>query len=278
MSPYNTVRLFGLNAIDLPVGDTADYDDSYICKGIDGLGPPENDVSISRGKFQASAPRERQLVVRVGLNALWSGVGVTAATLRQSLYGLLTGGYTGNGVSVILMQDATEVARVDGARVSKFEINPFSKDPEVLITLDCLGAYWSAPADYHVPSLGTLSKTNPSFNNTGDAPTGLHMKITFTGTVDTWQIQTQGGLKKLAVRYAPDVSARFLSGDILEFDTTPGQRFIQVTRGVDLINLLGTVTTDSEWFQLYGGTNNFVVNTSAFNWTDIWFRPQFWGV
>jgi hypothetical protein len=104
------------------------------------------------------------------------------------------------------------------------------------------------------------------------------MKITFTGTVDTWQIQTQGGLKKLAVRYAPDVSARFLSGDILEFDTTPGQRFIQVTRGVDLINLLGTVTTDSEWFQLYGGTNNFVVNTSAFNWTDIWFRPQFWGV
>lgn len=277
---YTHVRISGLNSIDLAIQDAA-YDDTFICKGIDGLGPAEIDISISGEVFQNKVPRNKQIIVRIGLNPVWSSVGGSAADLRDTLYGMLTGGYTGDRIAVMLLNiDPVTHAVIDEpgriyGYVSKFEIVPFSKDPQVQVTIDCLSPYFESLTQVN-PNLATLNKTNPSIVNPGTGPTGFYMKFTFAGlgaSLPSFTISTAGGLKHMTF----DPPTNFNNGHSIEFHTQYGQRFCTLYQGSD-INGLAWLTSDSEWLQLYGGNNVLTMSDNHFNWDGLNFFPKFWGV
>lgn len=266
---FTKVQLIGLSTVDLPIVGSQPTD-PYILTNADGLGPPEVDVSIKNtlnagGFYQGRRPQSREVVLRVGLNPDF-GVGQTASDLRETLYGMLTPGYL-DYITLNVMNEDTVLAFTTGY-VKKLEIVPFSADPEVQITIACVEQYLQAPNLLYVePPL----KSTPVIDNVGTAPAGFQMTIEFTANLVTWSLTHVSGAK-MAFVY------NFLIGDILKIDTRPGSRGIWLTRGLVTTNIIYALTADSIWFMLHGGENVFTSSSNAFNWGDVFYRPQFWGV
>src|SRR4051794_8917947 len=92
---FTKLRMTGLNVLDLPVVEAL-LTDKYLLKSVDGLGPPEVDVSIAPtlngpGVYKGRRPQSRQIVALIGLNPDYND-GETASDLRSALYGMLTPG------------------------------------------------------------------------------------------------------------------------------------------------------------------------------------------
>jgi hypothetical protein len=263
------LRLNGLAVVDLPIiGATPQ--DVYILKGVDGLGPPEIEVRIgdtlnAGGVYQGRRAQNRQIVALIGLNPDYSA-GQVPADLRTSLYGMLSPS-ADDAITVQIVDDEDVVASTTGY-VSKIEINPFSDKPEVQMTIDCDKQYFEAPGQLF---LSPDSKPSPVIDNVGTAPTGLHMELQFTADVTNWTITHISG-RKMEINYA------FLTGDLLEIDTRPGQRGIWVTRVGVRTNIIWALSSDSIWHMLHGGANNFATSSSSFDWGDVYYLPQFWGI
>lgn len=261
---WTKIRLNGLSTVDLPIVDALPSD-PYILKSADGLGPPVVDVSIVEGYYQGRRPQNREIVLLVGLNPDYT-VGQKVSDLRTSLYGMLTPGYTDNVMVEIMDIDGVLVQTV--GYVSKLEIAPFSKDPAVQITIPCLEKYLQAPSVIYVVPEG---KNNPEITNAGTAPAGFRMEVVFSASMDSWVLSDLTG-KKMQFDYG------FQSGDTLIFDTTPGARGIWVLRSGITSNILYSLSKDSVWYTLYGGLNTFATSSQAFDWGDVYYRPQYWGV
>lgn len=266
---FTKVRFIGLSAIDLPIVDALPSD-HYILKDIEGLGPPEVDVSISKtlyagGVYQGRRPQNREVVAKVGLNPDHA-VGQTASDLRSSLYGMLTPGSTDN-VQLDLLDGANVVASTIGY-VSNLEIVPFSNEPQVQVVMPCLQPYLHAP---NILFVDPGSQLAPTIENSGTAPTGFYMEIIFTGNLSSWALLDVNG-KKMEFNYD------FIANDKLAFDTRAGSRGIWLTRDSVTSNIIYSLSTDSVWHQFYGGDNIFSTSSQAFNWGDVYYLPQYWGI
>jgi hypothetical protein len=275
---FTRVRLQGLQNVNLPV-QGASATDPYIFKGADGLGPPENENIIEHtkemgGLYLGTTTALRQLVLRVGLNPNMV-VNQTAEQMRTVLYGLLTPG-TGPRITVQLMNGALIAARTYGY-VKRIEIVPFSKEPEVQITIDCTQSFFEANADVSV--LTGLSKSAPVIENLGTAPAGFRFELTFTSNVSTNPKRFY--MENPATGEFLDIWYPFLTGNKLIVDTRPGSRGITIVRqtGSPLeISGLSKMVSGSSWLMLQGGINTFGINPTNFNWVSFVYRPQFWGV
>lgn len=266
---FTKIQLVGLSTVDLPIVGALPTD-PYILASADGLGPPEVDVSIQNtlnagGVYQGRRPQNREIVLRVGLNPDF-GIGQTAADLRTTLYGMLTPGYVDN-IIINVMDGATILALTTGY-VKKLEVVPFNIEPEVQITIACVQQYLQAPYPLYVePPV----KSAPEIVNVGTAPAGFFMELTFTSNITNWALVHATGAK-MELTYA------FLIGDILTIDTRPGSRKILLKRGLVTSNIIYALTPDSIWFLLHGGSNSFTTTSNAFNWGDVFYLPQYWGV
>jgi hypothetical protein len=273
---FQKLRLNGLSTITFPI-TAALPSDRYILKNADGLGPPPVDVTIadaltSGGVYQGRRPQSREVVLTVGLNPNYSS-GQTASDLRAELYGLLTPG-SADIVHIELLDgsnasDGTDVLAMTDGYVSKLEIRPFSQTPEVQITIPCLQPYLEAPTILYVEPGG--SKLAPELVNSGTAPTGFHMEIVFTSSVNSWALLDANG-RKMAFDY------NFGTADKLVFDTRPGKRGVWLVKDGVTTNIIYALSTDSKWFMLYGGINAFTASSSAYDWGDVYFQAQYWGV
>jgi len=265
---FTKVRLNGLEVVDLPIINALPSD-PYILKNVDGLGPPVVDVSIAPtlnagGKYQGRRPQSREIVSLIGLNPD-HGAGLSASDLRDSLYGMLSPGEEDH-IMVQLVDDETVVVETQGY-VGNLEINPFSKDPEVQLTIPCLQQYLLAPELLYV---APTSKAAPVIQNVGNAPAGFRMELIFTANVTNWTLSRPSG-RKMQILYA------FLTGDKLVIDTRPGSRGIWRTRSGVVKNLIGSAP-GSDWLMLHGGTNTFATSSQSFNWDDVFYLPQYWGI
>lgn len=257
------VRLNGASDVDLPIVG-ANPADTFIMKGADGLGPPEVVVTITNGVYQNSKPADRQIVVRVGLNANY-GVNQTSEQLRTTLYGLLMPNFA-TPLKVELMNGSLVVATVDGY-ISKMEPAIFSKDPEVQITINCVGSYLYAP-----DPLVVVPGTKATFDvpNIGSAPVGFELYVDLTGSPTTLRIsRTSNPAEFFEINYP-----NLIPGDDIIINTREDSRAAYS----DGVNYIGYRHPGSTWLQLYPGVNNFTMNTTAFNWGSITFTPQYWGL
>lgn len=266
---FTKIRVNGLSSVDLPI-EGALPSDLYILKSADGLGPPEVDVilaeTLNAGKiYQGRRPQGREIVLMVGLNPDYK-TGMTASDLRETLYGMLTPGYQDN-LTIEILDGSTVLANTIGY-VSRMEINPFSKDPAVQVTIPSPKWYLEAPNLLYVTP---ASKSNPTIDNVGTAPAGFHMEVIFTAALTSWTLTDPSG-KKMQITY------NFQINDKLIIDTRPGSRAIKVVRAGVTTNIIYALSTDSTWYMLYGGVNSFTTSSSSFNWADVYFLPKFWGV
>lgn len=266
---FTKLRFNGLSVVDFPIlGATPQ--DVYICKGVDGLGPPEIQVSLADtlnagGYYQGRRPQNRQIVALIGLNPNYT-LGQVPGDLRTSLYGMLNPG-AGDDITVQIVNVEDVLASTVGY-VSKMEINPFSDAPEVQITVDCTKPYLEATDELF---LAPASKPSPLIDNVGTAEAGFHMEVQFTSDLSEWILQHSSGRK---MHFVYD----FLTSDLLTIDTRPGNRGIWVTRSGITTNIIYSLTADSIWHMLHGGVNNFSTSSSDFDWGDVFYLPQYWGI
>jgi hypothetical protein len=266
---FTKLRLIGLSAVDFPIVGALPSD-PYLLLSADGLGPPEVNVSIADtlnagGVYQRRSPQRRQPVLLIGLNPD-HGSGETVSELRQSLYGMLTPGYIDYVTLQIL--NVNDVLMFTTGYVEKVEINPFSKDPQVQLTFDSTQPYFQAS---NLTFINPLSKVTPVIPNDGTAPAGFRMEVIFTSPLSSWTLSDNSG-KKMKITYD------FIAGDKLIIDTRPGSRGIWRERAGITLNIVGSLSADSTWYMLHGGDNIFTTSSQAFNWGDLFYLPQFWGI
>lgn len=264
---FTKIRFSGRTDVDLPfLGLRPNY--PYIIKAVDGLGPPEVDIFQTKGVYQGRDPQDRQIVTRVGLNPNYN-TGQTAAAMRTTLYGLLTPGPS-DSILVKMMNGPDIVAQVLGY-VSKLEIVPFSKDPEVQITVECSSSYLSGP----VLISSVPSGTSPfHVTNEGTVTTGFYMETTFTANASSWTMWSEGVNTgpRMRIDYA------FQDGDKLRIDTRKGRKSINILRGSSTIYLLRYFSSDSVWHQLHPGDNDFWMSPTSLTWGKVDYTPQHWGI
>ena len=261
--------LNGDTAIDLPVVG-ASVTDRFKVTSITGLGPPDSTANIgdtiySAGNYQGSQPVLRQIVATIGLNPDYSS-NETVEELREELYGMVDTDFPvmdfeiWNGVSKVCFI---------GGSISKFEVVPFSKDPEVQITIDCLDAYFVG--DQQNVNLAGMNKSIMSVFNIGSVRTGFQLNITLTANLSLFKI-SRDIATNLEIDYA------FLSGDMITFDTRDGNRSVSRVRSGASLSLIDNMTANSEWFPLLRGGNLITMSSTSFNYTSMLYTPRYLGV
>lgn len=263
------IRLDGRTNIDLPIFGLR-HSSRYIVKQVDGLGPPEVDVRIDQHLYLGRQPADREIVLRVGLNPEYA-TGETPASMRQDLYGLLTPGAS-DLIAVKLMNGPNILMQQSGA-VKNIEINPFAKDPEVQITIDCLTSYFAAPAQVtFVPPL----RSTFTVPYAGTVSTGFYLELDITYDWDTFSLYaSEEGESGPKMRLD---TTKFNDGDTLVIDTRTGRKGVKLLRGATTIRILDALSDDSIWFQLHPGDNTFWTSRQSFDWGQIIFTPLYWGI
>lgn len=224
---FNKITLYSLtNLIDfwMPGGTESP---SYLIKDITGLGPPDYDVTIVPkldygGDFQYSRPVSREIVIRLELCPNY-GAGETASSLRRILYSLV-GGLT--STSLTFKNNDTFVSKISGY-LTKFEIVPFSKDPEVQMTIKCPDSYLSDNGKY----LGSLPLDDETgrwiFANIGEVPVGFEFVVQLGLNASQWYFVPAPLSPGFAINYS------FLVDDQITLDTRDGSKNIWLKRGTD---------------------------------------------
>lgn len=284
---FDKIRFVGAQNVDLPIVGATPAG-PFILKGVDGLGPPEREVSISRtikegGVRQGTRAANRQVVALVGLRPNWS-TGQTSADLRDMLYGLLTTKYN-LPVKMQLMLGSTVVAQAKGD-ISKIEPSLFTKSTEAQITLDCDYPALLAPNIlYQVPTKTVISgETAIDVVNDGTAPAGFWMSLKFLATPTIPLKLTDDSPNDIETMR---INGDWKTNDVITIDTRDGSRGIWRERPTGTggalgppISKVGNLTGGSIWLQMHGGANRFMLNHTNFSFVNDAFghTPAYWGV
>lgn len=267
---FTKIRLTGLHIVDLPIVN-ASSTDKYILKDVDGLGPPDVDVSMvnttsSKSFFQSKNPQVREVVLRVGLNPNYS-TNETVADLRTQFYGFLTPGGT-KTVRIELLNDTEPLVYLTGY-TKRIEIAPFSQTPELQITIVCVEKYLTSPERIY---LSPESLERPVIVNVGTAPVGFHIEMNLTFPSTYWKITNEFG-EFFRVDYP------FTDTHRLIIDTTDNNKGVWVKEGeAEPVSIISGIAFGSTWLELHGGANEFVTQYSYFYWGDVYYQPQYWGI
>lgn len=263
--------------LDLPGRLMANNDQKYFVKSVTGLEPPDRNIAIARtssgGKFQGVTTEDREVVVLLGLNPDWDA-GETPALLRQNLYTMLEPGYDPRVDIQLWAGDTAQFHEF--AYVDKFEASIWDANPACQMTFVTLNETFRA-MKRKTYNPGNLSEKHPSIYNPGTAQTGFQFAVRFDGTMNGWSIK-QAGNQKIGMKF----DMTFHGGDVLAVSTIPGQKYVHWSKHRGKVqNVLGILTSDSEWLQLHPGQNHFVVPKKAFLWDwkgQLSFTPKYWGI
>jgi len=247
----------------------------YLVKNITGLEPVTQTVSMSEkaeegSAYQGRRPDDRQIIVTLGFQPDYA-LGQTIEGLRRALYPMMVPKLAYSVAVTLLNEDETEQWRTWGY-VPKMPTNPFTKEPEMQITIDCSGPYWLG-ADYVHPSPASLSgKSSFEILNTGDAPTGWEAAVVFTQARSNFQFTREDNNAWVLVTYP------FSIGDQLTINTVMNNRALTLLRGGVTTNMLQYLSPNSNWWQMDGDTNVIQANTTAYTLKSWKHTPRFLGI
>jgi hypothetical protein len=266
---FTSIRLKGLNTIDLPVSNIS-AKDPYLLKSAEGLGPPEVNVFISQtvnmdGYYKGRQAQYREIVLNISLNQDYQS-DITISDLRAALYGLLSP-LSNDSMDIIIIDDTVELMRTQGY-IKKLEIMPFAAEPEVQLTISCLKAYFESPNTVFVE---TVPGTYQEVLNLGTAETGLILAFEFDTECTEFVIFDSRG-------NTMTINHDFFPNDILVIDTNPGNRSITLGRDETASSIIYALSMDSEWLWLYGGLNIITTTNSDFTWEELSYIPRYWGI
>lgn len=247
--------------------------DFYVLKDVTGLGPPDQDLVMSRSvnqetDLQGGSAQDRELVLRVALQQRFS-LNQTATDLREAIYNLITQEQD-VPLRIYLQYQGTRVASVKGY-VKRIEALQFVREPEVQITISCLGPYFSDVVRTTVPLSGAVTTFSVSYD--ASASTGFKAKLQLRAPGNYLSVFRTSSQDYIRVNYG------FANGDILEINTERTGRGVWLTRGTSRISVLGYVDA-VKWLKLFRGSNEFTASASTNPpyWTEFSYVKQYWGV
>lgn len=265
---FDSIRLTGSSTVTLPLYSVGP-DTSYVLVAADGLGPTEVTLAIAKnittgGYYQSKKANLRQVSLRIGLNPDWED-GETPESLRTSLYSILTPRFNDYTMLELLLNGAV-VAQTSG-QISKCEVSIFTKDPEVLLTLDCVLPYLYSPSDTAstpaITNYGGFSPKKFVVVNSGTAPTGFVAHFKFNAATTGPIILSADYDETTYIQINRD----FDLNEVLIVDTRPGSRGIyRENASGDQFPILQKLDSKSLWLDIYPGSNTFYLNTANIVW------------
>lgn len=252
----------------------------FITKSVDGLGPTEMDVTLTRsvqglGRLSGKRGQLREITFNVMLQPRYE-IGESLASVRDDLYrSYLRSTRVDDSLDLRLWFQGEEVARTP-VHVKRIESSPFSKDGLLQLVLSSTDQHFHRAEPYKLgpAEAGQVSTVSPIFENIGTAATG------FLASVQMLADGSSFGLSRTVPNQHFELRYDFLSGDILTFDTRPGTRRASLLRGDQNLNVLTGMTDRSSWLTLPTGTSYLEVlpDTTSFKWTHFEYNPLYLGV
>lgn len=282
---FDRIWLNGLYTLVLPIAN-AKHTDPYVIKGVDGLGPTEADVFIvdtaeAGGVFQGRRPRNREIVMLIGLNEDYTdSEAKTVEELREDIYV-----YFNSAMAIELWDGITSKVRTTGY-VSKCEIALFAKQQALQLTIPTTSPYFEGTSQVLTIGDGltynTLEQFEVTFVPEGTAPTGMVMKFTLPNAAPNgFGISYPGFGERMFI------DRPFNAGDEILVDTRIGSRDIRLGFLDDSPTLLPFIDAYGEWAMIHKRPDpyNYVtINITdpaggyfEVEWDSIEYKPQYLG-
>jgi hypothetical protein len=267
--------------------------DQYILIGADGLGPPEVDVTFGQsvyrgGIYQGSVPKDREIVLLVGLNPLWlSQSPKTPAILRAAFYTLMSGSdpvvITLNNIPSAPLDYVPDVLKTSGY-IRRIEIAPFSKEPQVQVTIGCPSPYLESTVvtDVAVSSDPTLDPIIVNYD--GTAICGFEMDFVTDMAGSSIRLRSQ-------VASAPSENLVFpgnrVTGETFQVNTnSTGRKVYWYSAGSSASgNITGmcSLTPAGIWPSLHPGQNTIFIRDGSgpiirVKTTKFRYTAKYWGI
>ena len=257
----NRVRLRnGLDEIaDLYATDSNMSGREYHLVDVEGLGPPEADISYSNftildgGVYHNSRLHARNIVLTVEYNLDRRGSAESVLDLRRKLHRVASPRTT---VRVNLYNDGPFDMWINGY-VETHESPIFSKNPQVQISILCPEPAFLDPNE----SVVNIPNTNPvTVNYSGDFHTGLSCEITIPDSPSWVALHNRTSGSTLRMR-----SPQFQSGRRIQVLTEQGNRdvVLRESNGEWVTRILGGAEVTNDWPCLSYGANQLQISTST---------------
>jgi hypothetical protein len=233
-------------------------------RDITGLGPVKADInttpfgSASGAFYTGGNVGQRNIVLTLGLNPDW--VEHTVAELRQKVYGYFM---SNQPVRLRFFRDDGPTVEIEGYTEGN-EPEIFSKDPELQISVICPMPDFVAVSQSIVAGVASEDPGTIDFTLVGNVDTTGRLVVTTTTTeeppVTDPDPDYDGTFTLEHSTLAPGVKIFKVTGStaeglILVIDSARGAKVAENIVGAEHINLLNSMTTDSEWLALKPGTN-----------------------
>ena len=256
--------------LELPLSADLIRDNPFQIKDISGIGPVKANINTtpfasSKGEyFSGSSSTKRNIVLTVGCNPNWEDLSMS--NLRTDvLYQ-----YFMPEQEIFLRFISTHMPNVIiHGYVESCEVNPFSKDPELQVSVIC-------PQPDFVASLATLvtgATSDGTFANLteieyeGNVPTGFDLSITSSVALAayTGPFLVKNILNILGTQETLEIQPSTLvdSTHTLEIGTVDGNKYVRKLVSGSYTSILSMLTAASVWPKLRNGDNRFGVQTSV---------------
>lgn len=229
-----------------------DISAGYLVQNIDGLDPvPANMVSSSYARldgeqFQSARREKRNIVFQLGLEPDYSSL--TVRQLRNQLYKFFMPRSVAN---LRFFTDDFPTVDIVG-RVESFDCPMFVKDPVATVSMLAYDPDFFEPTPISLSGSTTAGTGVSTIDYTGTVDTGILFRLNVNRSISGFTIYHQPVGEQVQTM---TVSGNFLSGDIVEISTVPGNKYATVTRGGVLSSVLYTVSPYAIWTRLKTGSN-----------------------
>jgi hypothetical protein len=254
LEPYNIKSILGLDADEIV----------FRFSGI-------SDTSKSR--YYTLSVGKREIVLNIELNPGF-GNSETYSYLRDNLYKMIASSRT--GLVQLQFKDGEHVVAAVSGFVKKFEASHFTKNPDVLITINCPDPMLRAPepVSFTVPYL-PMDIPNLK-DDISTCPHGFAFEMEFLSNLSDFVI---GDPIDSEWSFQVSPSGGFLTGDVLHFSSEYTNKYLFIMRGETQIHVVDAIHPGSVWPMLFPGDNYFGVNDpTALIWLNIYHFPTYWGV
>lgn len=229
----------------------------------------------TKPKFYNFGMKPRDIVMRIVLNPRFN-LDESYSDVRDELYKAISSNRTGL-IVLHFRSGATTVSRIMGF-ITKFEVPYFERLPEVQITVHCNDPLFRAinPVIYTPSELNT---TNPILvaDSLSTAPHGFHFQVTFKATAPSFTIQDVATNPEWVFTVTPN--GGFQSGDVLDFSSDYGDKFLYMVRGGVTTHLMDRIAPGSIMPMIFPGHNEFYfVNIAQIDWNTLDYYAAYWGV
>lgn len=199
----------------------------------------------------------------------------------------------------LLIETHTRLCYIDGY-VESCNANVYSTRGQIAVSIICpdpyfrevgttRSMYYRAAPVFHFP-IGTVDNPPPyelgvlsdnyqiiNINYEGDADTGIFLYLELEGQVGDITLTNSSTRETMLIdanRVAVMTGTALGMGDMIEISTFPGNKFINLIRNGEAINLISALSKDSDWLSLTVGNNRFAY-TAVSGKEDIVVRVEY---